>query len=188
HYNENNKACKDGDLLLMDFGAEYANYTADLSRTIPVNGRFTPRQKDVYNAVLKVLKGATEMLVSGTLIDEYHKEVGLMMQSELLDLKLLTKHDIEKQDPKYPAYKKYFMHGTSHHLGLDVHDLADRYAPLQAGMVLTCEPGIYIREENIGIRLEDDILVTHDKPYNLMANIPIEADEIEEIMNANILV
>ncbi len=187
HYNENNMECQDGDVLLMDFGAEYANYTADLSRTIPVNGRFTKRQRAVYDAVLRVMKEAIKMLVPGNLIEEYHKEVGKMMESELIALKLITKHDVEKQDPAYPAYKKYFMHGTSHHLGLDVHDLADRYAPIQAGMVFTCEPGIYIPEEGFGIRLEDDILVTDHEPYNLMADIPIEAEEIEEIMSAGVL-
>ncbi len=183
HYDVNDQVCKEGDVLLMDFGAEYANYSADLSRTIPVSGRFTKRQRAVYNAVLKVMKEAITMLVPGTTLEDYHKEVGKLMESELLALKLITKHDIEKQDPKWPAYKKYFMHGTSHHLGLDVHDLCDRYAPIQAGMVFTCEPGIYIPDEGFGIRLEDDILVTDEGPFNLMANIPIEVEEIEEIMN-----
>ena len=187
HYVKNNQKCKEGDLLLMDFGAEYANYAADLSRTIPVSGQFTDRQRKVYDAVLSVMNGAKELLVPGTILEDYHKEVGKMMESALLDLKLLTPSDIEKQDPSYPAYKKYFMHGTSHHLGLDVHDLANRYDPIQAGMVFTCEPGIYIREEGIGIRLENDILVTDAGPVDLMANIPIEAEEIEELMNAGVL-
>lgn len=187
HYVKNNQRCKEGDLLLMDFGAEYANYAADLSRTVPVSGQFTDRQRKVYDAVLTVMKGAQELLVPGTMLEDYHKEVGKMMESALLDLKLLTPSDIEKQDSSYPAYKKYFMHGTSHHLGLDVHDLANRYDPIQAGMVFTCEPGIYIREEGIGIRLENDILVTDVGPVDLMANIPIEAEEIEELMNAGVL-
>ncbi len=187
HYNENNKACKDGDILLMDFGAEYANYAADLTRSIPVSGQFTPRQRAVYNSVLKVMNNATQMLVPGTTLEEYHKEVGSMMESELLDLKLIDKTDIKNQNPDWPAYKKYFMHGTSHHLGLDVHDLCNRYDPILAGMVFTCEPGIYIPEENLGIRLEDDILVTDDGPYNLMAEIPVEVEAIEELMNAGVL-
>lgn len=187
HYMQNNKTCQDGDLLLMDFGAEYANYAADLTRTIPVNGQFSARQRAVYDAVLRVLKGARQMLVPGLMLQEYHKEVGKMMESELLSLKLLDKTDIKNQDPGYPAYKKYFMHGTSHHLGLDVHDLANRYVPIQAGMVFTCEPGIYIRKEGLGIRLENDILVTDTEPVDLMADIPIEADEIEALMNAGVL-
>lgn len=187
HYNENHKECQDGDVLLMDFGAEYANYTADLTRTIPVNGKFSKRQKAVYQSVLKVMRAATTMLVPGTLIEDYHKEVGKMMESELIELQLISKHDVEKQDPDFPAYKKYFMHGTSHHLGLDVHDLGDRYTPIQAGMVFTCEPGIYIPDEGFGIRLEDDILVTDHKPYNLMADIPVEVEEIEELMNTGVL-
>lgn len=187
HYINNNQQCQDGDLLLMDFGAEYANYAADLSRTIPVNGQFTKRQREVYEAVLKVLKAAREMLVPGMMLEDYHLEIGKMMESALIDLKLLSKTDISQQDPSFPAYKKYFMHGVSHHLGLDVHDLANRYAPIQAGMVFTCEPGIYIREERIGIRLENDILVTDGGPIDLMANVPIEAEEIEELMNAGVL-
>lgn len=186
HYVENNKVCQTGDVLLLDFGAEYANYSADLSRTIPVSGQFTPRQREVYDAVLRVMREAIPMLVPGNTLEEYHKEVGRIMEAELLGLGLLTKHDIQKQDPQQPAYKKYFMHGTSHHIGLDVHDLADRYCPLQAGMVLTCEPGIYIPEEGFGIRLEDDILVTDHEPLNLMADIPIEASEIESMMTQGV--
>jgi Xaa-Pro aminopeptidase len=187
HYIENDKECKDGDLLLMDFGSEYANYAADLTRTIPVNGRFTDRQRSVYNAVLRTLKEARNMLVPGTLLEEYNKEVGLYMQSELLDLGLISKKDIEDQNPDWPAYKKYFMHGTSHHMGLDVHDLSHRYDPFRAGMIFTCEPGIYIPEEGIGVRLENDILVTDEGAIDLFSNIPIELEEIEELMNTIVL-
>ncbi|MCB9236153.1 MAG: aminopeptidase P N-terminal domain-containing protein [Bacteroidia bacterium] len=183
HYILNDKKCKDGDLLLMDFGAEYGNYASDLTRTIPVNGRFTKRQKEVYNACLRVFRGASEMLVPGTLMDEYHVEVGKMMTSELLGLGLLTKDEVEKEDPAWPAYKKYFMHGTSHSLGLDTHDILHRYEPFQAGMVFTCEPGIYILEENLGVRIENDILLTPNGNEDLMAHIPIETDEIEALMN-----
>jgi Xaa-Pro aminopeptidase len=183
HYVENNKPCQDGDLLLMDFGAEYGNYSADLTRTIPVNGRFSSRQKDVYNACLRVMKGATEMIKTGTLLEEYHKEVGKMMESELLGLKLLTKTDIENQNPDWPAYKKYFMHGTSHFLGLDTHDVGNRYKPFQEGMIFTCEPGIYILEENMGIRIENNILITKTGNIDMMGNIPREIEEIETLMN-----
>lgn len=182
HYVENNKECKDGDVILLDVAAEYGNYASDLTRCLPVNGKFTPRQKEVYNAVLRVMRGATKMLVVGNTIDAYHKAVGEMMTQELLGLGLLTKEEVASQNPDWPAYKKYFMHGTSHFLGLDVHDVGDKYRPFEAGMVFTCEPGIYIREENLGIRLENDILITEKGPVNLMANIPIEADEIEALM------
>lgn len=182
HYVQNEATCNDGDLLLMDFGAEYGNYSADLTRTIPVNGVFTARQKDVYNACLRVFKGAKNMLRVGTLLEEYHKEVGKMMEKELLGLGLITEKDIENQDPAWPAYKKYFMHGTSHFLGLDTHDVGNRYKPFKAGMVFTCEPGIYILEENMGIRIENDILITDGDPIDLMANIPIEVEEIEALM------
>ncbi|MCH8331281.1 MAG: aminopeptidase P N-terminal domain-containing protein [Bacteroidetes bacterium] len=182
HYVENNKECKDGDLLLMDFGAEYANYAADLTRTIPVNGSFTDRQKDVYNAVLRVMKASINMLRPGTILDDYHKEVGKLMEQEFIGLGLLDKDEVAKQDNENPLYKKYFMHGTSHHLGLDVHDLAYRYDEFKPGMVLTCEPGIYILEEGIGIRIENDILVTDGDPVDLMAEIPVEAEEIENMM------
>ena len=184
HYNDNNQVCKDGDVILFDFGAEYANYNADLSRSIPVNGRFTQRQRDVYNSVLHVMKEAKKMLIAGTVWNEYHDEVGKVMTGELIKLGLLDKHDVEKQNPAMPAYKKYFMHGTSHHLGLDVHDFASRYQKFQVGNILTCEPGIYIPKEGLGIRLENDILITSDGNIDLMAAIPIEADEIEEIMNS----
>jgi len=184
HYNDNNQICANGDVILFDFGAEYANYNADMSRTIPVNGKFTQRQKAVYNAVLHVMKEAKKMLVAGTIWNDYHDEVGKIMTNELIKLNLLSKHDVEKQDNKMPAYKKYFMHGTSHHLGLDVHDLASRYQAFEVGNVLTCEPGIYIKEENLGIRLENNILITLNGPVDLMADIPIEVEEIEYLMNS----
>jgi Xaa-Pro aminopeptidase len=183
HYNNNSERLNDGDLLLMDFGAEYANYAADLSRTIPVNGRFSSRQRAVYNAVLRVKSAAEKMLVPGNKLMDYHKEVGKVMEGELLELGLITTEDIANQKADWPAYKKYFMHGTSHHLGLDVHDLCERYSAFEVGMVFTCEPGIYIPEEGIGIRLEDDILITENGTFNLMRNIPIDADEIERLMN-----
>lgn len=183
HYNVNNQVCQDGDVLLMDFGADYANYAADLTRTIPVNGRFSPRQLAVYNAVLRTLNFAKELLRPSTLIEEYHKEVGRFMESELIQLGLLDAKAVAAQHPDRPLYKKYFMHGTSHFLGIDVHDVGNRYLPLRAGMVLTCEPGIYIPEENLGIRLENDILVTNGSPVDLMENIPIDPMEIMELMN-----
>lgn len=183
HYTDNNKKCNDGDVVLMDFGCEYANYAADLTRCIPASGRFTDRQRDVYNAVLRVLKEARTMLVPGNTLEEYNKEVGKIMESELKMLGLISQDDIDKQDKDKPAYKKYFMHGTSHHLGLDVHDLCLRYEPFRAGMLFTCEPGIYIPEENLGIRLENNILITDDGPVDLFANIPIEAEELESLLN-----
>jgi Xaa-Pro aminopeptidase len=184
HYVENNQPCKDGDVILLDFGAEYANYNADMTRSIPVNGRFTKRQREVYEAVLRVMKAATAMMVEGTIWNEYHDEVGKVMESELIGLGLLDKHDVAKQDPKAPLYKKYFMHGTSHHLGLDVHDYASRYKPFEVGNILTCEPGIYIPAEGLGVRLENNILITKGGNVDLMADIPIEAEHIEEIMNS----
>ena len=184
HYIENNKECKPGDVILMDVGAEYANYASDMTRCLPVSGKFTDRQKDVYNAVLRVMKGATAMLVPGTNHDEYHEEVGKLMEGELIGLGLLDKAAVANQDSKNPLYKQYFMHGTSHHLGLDVHDIEDRNRSFEAGMVLTVEPGIYIREENLGIRLENDILITNDGQHDLMTNIPLEAEEIEDLMNS----
>lgn len=187
HYIDNNKVCHDGDLILMDFGAEYANYAADLTRVIPVNGQFSARQREVYDAVLRVLNASKQLLVPGTMLDEYHREVGRLVESELIGLGLLDKHQVSKQSAERPLYKQFFMHGTSHHLGLNVHDLSNRYDPIQAGMVFTCEPAIYIREERIGIRLENDILVTDEGPIDLMKHIPIEADEIEELMNAGVL-
>jgi Xaa-Pro aminopeptidase len=184
HYIENNQECKDGDLILMDVGAIYANYSADMSRTVPVNGKFTKRQKEVYNAVNNVKKAATKLLVPGTLWKEYHKEVGNIMTAELLALGLLDKADVQNEDKDWPAYKKYFMHGTSHHIGLDTHDYGLLWEPMQAGNVFTVEPGIYIPEEGIGIRLEDDVVIQEKgDPVNLMGDIPIEVEEIEELMN-----
>ncbi len=183
HYLDNNQALKDGEILLMDVGAEYGNYNADMTRTIPINGKFSVRQKAVYEAVLRVKNAATLLLKPGNRIPEYHAEVGKLMESELLELGLIDKTDIKNENPDWPAYKKYFMHGTSHHLGIDVHDVASIYKVFEEGMVFTVEPGIYIPEENIGIRLEDDVVVTADEPINLMKNIPIEAEEIEELMN-----
>ncbi|HTH83211.1 MAG TPA: aminopeptidase P N-terminal domain-containing protein [Mucilaginibacter sp.] len=184
HYIDNNSICKDGEVILCDFGAEYANYNADMSRSIPVNGRFTKRQRSIYDAVLRVMREARKMLVAGTIWNEYHEEVGKIMTGELIDLGLITKHDVLKQNPEVPAYKKYFMHGTSHHLGIDVHDFASRYKPFEVGNVLTCEPGIYIASEGLGIRLENNILITSNGNIDLMADIPIEAEDIEEIMNS----
>lgn len=184
HYVENNKECKDGDLLLVDCGVDYANYASDMTRVIPVNGKFSPRQKQVYNAVLTVMKQARELLTPGTLLMEYHKEVGLLMEKQLVDLGLLSLHDIQKQDAAYPAYKKYFMHGTSHFLGIDVHDVGMRYEPMKVGMVFSCEPGIYIPEEGIGIRIENEILIGENGFIDLMdeQQMPIEVDEIEALM------
>jgi Xaa-Pro aminopeptidase len=183
HYIENKDRCKDGDVLLLDVGAEYANYNADLTRSIPVNGRYTPRQKDVYNAVLRVKKAAYDMLKPGNVIPEYHKEVGKIMESELLGLGLIDKTDIKNQDPNKPAFKKYFMHGTSHHLGLDVHDVGSHFRKFEENMLFTVEPGIYIREENLGVRIENDVVIKKDGVHDLMANIPEEVEEIEDIMN-----
>ena len=184
HYIENNKQCKAGDLILFDVAAEYANYASDMSRTIPVSGRFTDRQKSVYNAVNRVKKEATKMLIPGTLWEDYHVEVGKLMTSELLGLKLLDRADIQKEDKNWPAYKKYFMHGTSHHIGLDTHDYGLLHEPMQANMIFTVEPGIYIPEEGFGIRLEDNVVIKEQGvPFNLMQNIPIEAEEIETLMN-----
>ncbi|WP_347926428.1 aminopeptidase P family protein [Pontimicrobium sp. SW4] len=184
HYIENNQACKDGDMLLMDVGAEYANYSSDMTRTIPVNGRFTDRQLAVYNAVHRVKNEATKMLVPGAIWADYHIEVGKIMTSELLGLGLIDKADVRNEDPKWPAYKKYFMHGTSHHMGLDTHDYGELKTPMKANMVFTVEPGIYIQEESMGIRLEDDVVIQEKgEPINLMKNIPIDADEIEDLMN-----
>jgi len=184
HYIENNQQCQAGDLILMDVAAEYANYRSDLTRTFPVSGRFTERQAAVYNTVLRVKNAATKMLVPGTLWAEYHREVGEIMTAELLALGLLDPADVKNQDPNKPAYKKYFMHGTSHHIGLDTHDYGALKTPMKAGMVFTVEPGIYIPEEGIGIRLEDNVVIQeHGEPFNLMAHIPIKIAEIEALMN-----
>ncbi|MBW2012368.1 MAG: aminopeptidase P N-terminal domain-containing protein [Deltaproteobacteria bacterium] len=184
HYIQNNRQCKDGDLLLMDFGAEYANYASDVTRTVPVNGKFTERQKQVYQAVLRVQKAAIQMLKPGNTLEEYHKEVGQLMEAELVGLGLLDSKKVKNQNQDSPLYKEYFMHATSHHLGLDVHDLGNRYRKFEEGMVFTCEPGIYIKEENIGIRLENDILLSKNGPVDLTGNIAIETEEIEDLMNA----
>lgn len=184
HYIENNKECFDGDVILLDVGAEYANYASDLTRCIPVNGKFTPRQKEVYNAVLHVKTEAEKLLVPGTIMADYHKQVGILMEEQLVKLNLITLDDIKNQNPDWPAYKKYFMHGTSHYIGLDTHDVGIWHEPIKAGMVFTCEPGIYIPDENLGIRLEDDLVVQEKgEPFNLMSDIPLLAEEIEEKMN-----
>ncbi len=185
HYIENNQQCKAGDLILLDVGAEYANYSSDMTRMIPVSGKFTKRQKEVYNAVNRVKNVATKMLTPGAIWADYHVEVGKIMTSELLGLGLLDKAAVQNEDKDWPAYKKYFMHGTSHHMGLDTHDYGILTEPMQANMVFTVEPGIYIPEEGFGIRLEDDVVIQEKgDPFNLMRNIPIETDEIEDIMNA----
>ena len=184
HYIENNKQCKNGELILMDVGAEYANYNSDMTRTIPVSGKFTERQKQIYNSVLKVKNEATKMLIPGADWGKYHIEVGKIMSSELLSLGLLDKSDIQNESKENPAYKKFFMHGTSHHLGLDTHDYGLLKQPLEENMVFTVEPGIYLPEEGFGIRLEDDVIVQKNgEPINMMKNIPIEIEEIEELMN-----
>ncbi len=185
HYIENNQQCQDGDVILLDVGAEYANYSSDLTRCLPVNGSFTARQKAVYNAVLHVKNEAQKLLVPGTIMAEYHKQVGSLMEEQLVGLGLISMDDIKTQNPDWPAYKKYFMHGTSHFLGLDTHDVGIWHEPISAGMVFTCEPGIYIPEEGLGIRLEDDLVVqSSGAPFNLMGDIPIEAEAIEDLMNA----
>ena len=184
HYIENNQPCLANDLILLDVAAEYANYSSDMTRMIPVSGRFSDRQKKVYQAVLRVKNEATKMLLPGTLWKEYHVEVGHIMTSELLGLGLIDKAAVQNQDPEWPAYKKYFMHGTSHHLGMDTHDYGLLHEPMQANMVFTVEPGIYIPEEGFGIRLEDNVVIQpNGEPINMMQNIPIEIEEIENLMN-----
>ena len=182
HYITNDATCHDGDLVLMDFGCEYGGYASDLTRTVPVNGTFSPRQREVYNAVLHVQKEATKLLLPGVFLDQYHKQVGQLMEHELIRLGLLDKDAVAKQDPAKPLYKKYFMHGTSHFLGLDVHDVGLWTEPIAEGMVFTVEPGIYIPEEKLGIRIENNILVTKDGQIDLFAGIPREVDEIEALM------
>ncbi len=183
HYIDNNEMCADGDLLLMDFGAEYANYTADMSRTIPVSGIFTDRQKECYNSVLKVFKELRKLYIPGNTPDMINEAAEKLMEAELVKLGLFTKDDIKNQDTDNPLFKKYFMHGVAHPIGLDVHDVGSKYEAFKPGMLFTCEPGLYIREEHIGIRIENDILITENKPIDLMDNIPIEVEEIENIMN-----
>lgn len=182
HYVENSSECNDGDLLLMDFGAEYGNYAADCSRTIPVNGKFSDRQKACYEAVLRVQKEAIKMFVPGNTIDKVNKAVFKMMEKELIKLGLLTQEKVNKQNPDQPLYTRYLMHGITHFIGLDVHDVGGKYEPFKKGMVLTCEPAIYIKEENIGIRIENNIMVDN-QPVDLTANIPREVDEIEKLMS-----
>ena len=182
HYVENNQQCKDGDVILLDVAAEYANYASDLTRCVPVNGKFSKRQKDVYNAVLRVHRVAAKMLLPGQTFEKYNIAVGNMMTEELLQLGLLKTEDVKKQNPAWPAYKKYFMHGTSHFMGLDVHDVGFFTEPMQAGMVFTVEPGIYIPDEGLGIRIENNLLVTTTGQLDFMQNIPIETDEIEALM------
>ncbi len=184
HYVENNAPCKDGELLLMDVAAEYANYNSDMTRTIPVNGRFTERQRAVYDAVLRVLRACCTMLKPGVMPKEYQKEVEKLMEKELVGLGLLKQEDVDKQDKDQPLYKKYFMHGVSHHIGLDVHDVHDANAPYAANMVLTVEPGIYIREEGLAVRLENIVVIGENGNEDLMDGVPLEADEIEALMNA----
>jgi len=182
HYIDNNEVCQNGDLILLDFGAEYGNYASDLSRTIPVNGVFSNRQKDVYNAVLRVFKGARENMVEGNTLKQLQDLVINLMEKELVGLGLLSEKKIKNQNPEDPVVKKYFMHGVSHFMGLDVHDVGDRNQPFKNGMILTCEPGIYINEEQLGIRIENDILISGSKPIDLMADIPIEVEDIERLM------
>lgn len=182
HYIENNDECKDGDLILFDVACEYGNYACDVTRCFPVNGKFTDRQKNVYNAVLRVKKGAEKLLVPGNTLNEYHKQVGKLMEKELIGLGLITQEDVDNEDPNWPAYKKYFMHGTSHYIGLDVHDVGLWTTEIKPGMVFTCEPGIYIPEENLGIRLEDDLVITENGLINLTKNIPIEVEDVEAAM------
>jgi Xaa-Pro aminopeptidase len=182
HYVENDEICKDGDLILLDVAAEYAGWNSDLTRTIPINGRYTKRQRQVYDAVLRVYRGANDILRPGNTPLEYQKQVVELMERELVDLGLFTAQEAKNQCPEKLLVKKYFMHGTSHHLGLDVHDVSPPHEPFAEDMVFTIEPGIYIREEALGVRLENDVIIGKDSNFDLMGNIPIEADEIEELM------
>ena len=182
HYITNDNTCRDGEVVLMDFGCEYGNYASDLTRSIPVNGTFTPRQRDVYNAVLHVQKEATKLLLPGVFLADYHRQVGAIMEEQLIKLGLLDKKAVAAQDPEKPLYKKYFMHGTSHFLGLDVHDVGLWHEPITEGMVFTVEPGIYIPEEKLGIRIENNIVVTKDGQIDLFADVPREVEEIEALM------
>ena len=182
HYVENGAGCRDGELLLMDFGAEYGHYAADLTRTIPVNGKFSERQKDCYNAVLRVLRKSSRLLVPGNTVDKVNKEVNKLMEEEMIGLGLFSREEVARQDPEKPLFTKYFMHGVSHFLGLDVHDVGSKFEPFRPGMIFTFEPGIYIREEKMGIRLENNYLITEGEPVDLTAGIPVEAEEIEALM------
>lgn len=183
HYVENSKQCHAGELILLDVAAEYANYNADMTRTIPVSGRYTARQKEVYNAVLRIKNAATKMLRPNVVYFDFQKEIEKLMEAELLKLKLIDKTDIKNQSKDSPAFKKYFYHGTSHMLGLDVHDVGNMHHKVAVGSVWTVEPGIYIKEEGFGIRLENNVVIGKSKNFDLMQHIPIEAEEIEEIMN-----
>ncbi len=182
HYIKNDQRLKSGDLILLDFGAEYGNYAADLTRTIPINGKFNKRQKDCYNAVLRVMRKATQLIVPGATIEQINKDVTKLMEAEMIGLGLFTAKDVKEQNPDSPMYFKYYMHGNSHFLGLDVHDVGTRQVVLKPGMVLSCEPGLYIKEEEIGIRIENDILVSEKGPIDLLKNVPIEVEEIEALM------
>lgn len=184
HYTANDQACQSGDLVLLDVGAACANYRADVTRVIPVDGRFTRRQKDVYNAVQRVMQYAKTRLVVGNNLTSYGEEVGKAMEEELLRLELLKSEDVQNQDPKRPAYKRYFMHGASHYLGLDTHDVGDLYRPFEAGMVLTVEPGIYIPEEGLGIRLENNVVIRESGLQDLTDSIPLDTEAIEVLMHA----
>jgi Xaa-Pro aminopeptidase len=183
HYIKNDRVCQDGDLLLLDFGAEYANYAADCSRTIPVNGRFNSRQKEIYDANLRVFKKAKALIKPGTTIDKINKEVGILWEEEHVKLRLYSTRDIQKQPKEEPLHMKYLMHGVSHFLGLDVHDVGGKQEILKPGMVLTCEPGIYIPAEKTGIRLENDIMVTEAGNVDLMEYVTIDSEEIEDLMH-----
>ena len=182
HYSKNQSKLNDGDLLLFDIGCEYQNYSSDLSRTIPVNGKFSPRQKECYNAVLRVMKEITKLYKPGHCINEINETTHRLMEQEMIKLGLFTEEDVKRQNPEKPLERKYLMHGMSHHIGLDVHDSIDKFKPFASGMILTCEPGIYIREEGIGIRIENDLLITDDEPINLFTGLPTEIEEIEAAM------
>ncbi|WP_434037500.1 M24 family metallopeptidase [Formosa sp. 4Alg 33] len=186
HYNTNDDVCKDGDMILMDFGVCYANYNSDTTRCFPVNGKFSERQKAVYSAVLHCLKEGSKLFKPGVLSAEYEQQMGKLVEAELIKLGLLNAEDVTKQDPKKPLYKKYYMHNSAHHIGLDVHDVGLYSRPFEVGMVLTCEPGIYIPEEGIGCRLENDYVITEDGCYNLTEAMPIEIEEIEALMKNNL--
>ena len=178
HYSKNDSILNDNELLLFDMGCEYQNYASDLSRTIPINGKFTPRQRECYEAVLRVKKEITKLYKVGGTIDKINQTTYQLMEKEMIKLGLFTQQDVDNQDPANPLYRKYLMHGMAHHIGLDCHDNLDKYEPFAPGMILSCEPGLYIREEGIGIRLEDDILITDSEPVNLFGDLAIEIDEI----------
>ena len=182
HYCKNQSQLNDGDLILFDIGCELKNYSSDLSRTIPINGKFTERQRDCYNAVRRVMKEITKLYKPGGTINEINETTYKLMEQEMIKLGLFTAEDVKKQNPDKPLYKKYLMHGVSHHIGLDVHDSIDKFKPFEPGMILTCEPGLYIREEGIGIRIENDLLITEGKPVNLFEGLPTEIEEIEAAM------